>query len=85
MALIYKIHPASDWAEAERAGRFTGAPVDLADGYIHFSNAAQATCGKMGTETGPNKARHHVAHISRAFDRGTQAETAASMHAIHFK
>jgi len=41
MALIYKIHPASDWAEAERAGRFTGAPVDLADGYIHFSNAAQ--------------------------------------------
>jgi beta-hydroxylase len=37
MALIYKIHPASDWAEAERAGRFTGAPVDLADGYIHLS------------------------------------------------
>jgi uncharacterized protein (DUF952 family) len=41
MALIYKIHPASDWAEAEKAGSFAGAPVDLADGYIHFSTATQ--------------------------------------------
>ena len=29
------------WREAERAGAFTGAPVDHADGYIHFSTAAQ--------------------------------------------
>ncbi len=40
-ALIYKLHPAADWALAERAGVFTGAPVDLADGFIHFSTAAQ--------------------------------------------
>ena len=39
--LIYKIAPKSLWAEAEAAGVFTGAPVDLADGYIHFSTAAQ--------------------------------------------
>lgn len=39
--LIYKIAPAALWAEAEAAGRFTGSPVDLADGYIHFSTAAQ--------------------------------------------
>lgn len=38
---IYKIAPASLWREAERAGRFEGAPVDLADGFIHFSTAAQ--------------------------------------------
>ena len=41
VATIYKIAPASLWREAERAGAFTGAPVDLADGFIHFSTAAQ--------------------------------------------
>ncbi|MFG1477614.1 DUF952 domain-containing protein [Xanthobacter sp. V4C-4] len=39
--LIYKISPADLWAAAEAAGTFTGAPVDVADGYIHFSTAAQ--------------------------------------------
>ncbi|AWB20151.1 DUF952 domain-containing protein [Methylobacterium currus] len=42
MILIYKICPAALWREAEVAGRFDGAPVDLADGFIHFSTAAQA-------------------------------------------
>jgi uncharacterized protein (TIGR00369 family) len=42
MALIYKICPASLWREATRTGLFTGAPVDLADGFIHFSTATQA-------------------------------------------
>ena len=41
MPLIYKIVPSSLWREAERAGAFEGAPVDLADGYIHFSTASQ--------------------------------------------
>ena len=43
MATIYKICNASLWREAERAGAFTGAPVDLADGFIHFSTAEQVT------------------------------------------
>ena len=38
---IYKICDAAAWQAAERAGEFTGAPVDLADGYIHFSAADQ--------------------------------------------
>jgi len=38
---IYKICHAALWREAERAGVFSGAPIDLADGYIHFSNAGQ--------------------------------------------
>jgi uncharacterized protein (DUF952 family) len=38
---IYKICDAALWRAAERAGAFHGAPVDLADGYIHFSTAAQ--------------------------------------------
>jgi uncharacterized protein (DUF952 family) len=41
MTTVYKILPASLWHEAERAGVFRGAPVDLADGYIHFSTAGQ--------------------------------------------
>lgn len=41
-SLIYKICPKSLWREAETAGVFAGAPVDLADGYIHFSTGAQA-------------------------------------------
>lgn len=39
MALIYKIVPAKIWHEAEPAGQFAGAPVDHADGFIHFSSA----------------------------------------------
>ncbi len=42
MTLIYKIAPKSLWDEAVAQGAFTGAPVDLADGYIHFSTAEQA-------------------------------------------
>lgn len=39
---IYKITPTSLWRIAEAEGQFTGAPVDLADGYIHFSTREQA-------------------------------------------
>jgi uncharacterized protein (DUF952 family) len=38
---IYKILPASLWAEAIAAGAFAGSPLDAADGFIHFSTAAQ--------------------------------------------
>jgi len=39
--IIYKICDAALWRAAERAGAFRGAPVDLADGYVHFSIGAQ--------------------------------------------
>lgn len=42
MSLVYKICPRPLWREAEALERFTGAPVDQADGFIHFSTAAQA-------------------------------------------
>jgi uncharacterized protein (DUF952 family) len=38
---IYKICAAAAWQAAEHAGKFAGAPVDLTDGYIHFSAADQ--------------------------------------------
>lgn len=37
----YKVLTADQWAIFERDGVFTGAPVDLADGYIHMSTAGQ--------------------------------------------
>ena len=40
--LIYKIVPETLWRAAEAKGVFDGAPVDLADGFIHFSTAEQA-------------------------------------------
>ena len=41
MTTIYKICPVPLWRAAERAGVFRGSEVDLRDGFIHFSNAAQ--------------------------------------------
>ena len=41
MTLIYKISPRELWTEAQIRGVFEGAPIDLADGYIHFSAAHQ--------------------------------------------
>ncbi len=29
------------WREAEKAGSFHGAPIDIQDGYLHFSTAEQ--------------------------------------------
>ncbi len=43
MPTIYKILPVTTWREAERSGEFRGSDVDLRDGFIHFSGAAQLT------------------------------------------
>ena len=42
MSLIFKLLTAPEWQAALSAGVFAGSAVDLADGYIHFSTAAQA-------------------------------------------
>lgn len=39
--LILKIFRRPEWDAFRAAGRTRGAPVDLADGFIHFSTAAQ--------------------------------------------
>ena len=39
--LIYKILTATQWADLQRVGETAGAPVDLADGFLHFSTGAQ--------------------------------------------
>lgn len=40
--LIFKIAPRTLWQAAEASGVFDGAPIDHADGFIHFSTANQA-------------------------------------------
>lgn len=40
--IAYKVLTAGQMAELE-SGRFVGAPVDLADGYVHMSSAGQLT------------------------------------------
>lgn len=42
MATVYKICPGALWREAQNVGAFHGSEVDLRDGFIHFSTAAQA-------------------------------------------
>jgi len=39
---VYKIIEAAAWAQAVDRGVFLGAEIDLNDGYIHLSTAAQA-------------------------------------------
>ena len=40
-AVIYKIAAEGLWREAMEKGSFSGSPVDVNDGFIHFSTAAQ--------------------------------------------
>lgn len=39
--LIFKVFRAAEWADLVENGSTPGAPVDRADGYVHFSTAAQ--------------------------------------------
>jgi uncharacterized protein (DUF952 family) len=39
--LIYKIFRRSEWAALVADGETLGAPIDIADGFIHFSTSAQ--------------------------------------------
>ena len=40
--LIFKIFRAAEWQALFETGKTAGAPIDLADGFIHFSTAGQA-------------------------------------------
>lgn len=39
--MIYKILRSNEWASLQANGETTGAPIDVQDGYVHFSTAAQ--------------------------------------------
>ncbi|WP_149776933.1 DUF952 domain-containing protein [Ruegeria intermedia] len=40
--LIYKIFRAEEWAALQAQGETRGAPIDVTDGFVHFSTAEQA-------------------------------------------
>ena len=40
--LIYKIFRGPEWADLKAKCTTPGAPIDVIDGYVHFSTAAQA-------------------------------------------
>ncbi len=52
--LIYKIFRPEEWDELIQNGETLGAPVDRADGYVHFSTGAQVaeTCRKHFAKDG---------------------------------
>jgi uncharacterized protein (DUF952 family) len=54
MSKAYKILTAGQWAAWQDRGEFTGAPVDIEDGYIHLSTAEQV----------PETAAKHFAGLS---------------------
>jgi len=57
VSLIYKIVGAEEWRTAEAAGVFRGSAVDLAEGYIHFSTADQASATAAKWFAGRNDLR----------------------------
>lgn len=50
--LIFKIFLRAEWNELCALGETAGAPIDVADGYVHFSTAAQVaeTAAKYFTD-----------------------------------
>ena len=40
-AFVFKIFTTEQWLQTEADGTFIGAPIDLADGYVHLSTASQ--------------------------------------------
>lgn len=59
---IYKIFRRSEWDEFSAKGETLGAPVDLADGFIHFSTATQVV------ETAARHFTHESDLVLVAFD-----------------
>jgi uncharacterized protein (DUF952 family) len=39
--MIYKLLRSDEWAALQADGETAGAPIDVADGYVHFSTAEQ--------------------------------------------
>ncbi len=62
--ILYKIFRADEWAALRRDGTSAGAPVDVADGYVHLSTPTQA----------PETAAKHFAGEAGLFLLGIEAD-----------
>jgi uncharacterized protein (DUF952 family) len=65
LMLIFKIFRTDEWTTLRKEGETTGAPIDVADGYVHFSTATQAA------ET----AAKHFAGVEGLFLLAVEADT----------
>ncbi len=65
----YKVLTGEQMAALERDGRFAGAPVDLADGYIHLS-----TCDQLTETVDKHFAEQDDLHVA-AVDLGSFGES----------
>jgi uncharacterized protein (DUF952 family) len=63
--MIYKIFRADEWRSLQSQGETNGAPIDLADGYIHFSTAQQAQ----------DTADKHFANVENLFLAAVETDT----------
>ena len=70
----YKVLTGEQMAELERDGRFEGAPVDRADGYLHLSTADQLT-ETVDKHFAEQDDLHVVAIDLGAFDTSLKWET----------
>lgn len=61
---IYKILRSDEWTELKTNGESQGAPIDIQDGFVHFSTATQAE------ET----ARRHFAGVDGLFLLALEAD-----------
>ena len=66
--LIYKILRAAEWQALKTRGETAGAPVDIADGYVHFSTAEQVR------ETAARHFAGETGLVLAAFDSDTLGE-----------
>ena len=64
--LIFKIFRTEEWDALRQSGETSGAPIDLTDGYIHFSTAQQA----------PETAAKHFADVDGLFLIAVDADAA---------
>ena len=58
--LIYKIFRADEWAHLQAKGETAGAPIDVQDGYVHFSTAEQAAETPPSLTSQIDARRHHA-------------------------
>ena len=70
--VAYKVLTAAEMAALEHEGSFAGAPVDLADGFIHLSTAEQLdeVESLRGEEVGHGLNIRPVSRAAQLFSRG---------------
>ena len=68
--MIYKILRPHEWAEATASSAYRGAPVDIADGFVHFSTAEQVEETAERHFADSDKV-HVLGFMADTFDDGT--------------